>query len=361
MFYIFLPLLNTILLGFVFTYLVFPVYRVINNRIKKPRISSFIVCLLFILVITFPMLFAVNSLASEVFTISNTLQDQDVLSNLKEFKCAEDTAACQIINKALAMDIIETTLEDLMLEITTKVKVYLGEILLQIPAFTLNVFIILFMMYYLLIDGKSFLRKFYGLIPINICHKQIIVQKTRSVLGGILFGNILVGVVQGLLGGIGFFIFGMKAPILWGIMMFLFSFLPFVGTAIVWFPASLYIIIASLLSSDPTGIWRGIGLMIYGFLIVGTVDNVIRPRLVSERTNIHPVLVLFSVIGGIVVFKAAGIIIGPLIFGMFITILEMFEHEKDYLFNSEQLEVEKKSNKNNNKKTNSRTKKKGKK
>jgi len=358
MFYIFKPLLNTLLLGFVFSYLVHPIYKAINKRLKKPRISSFIVCVLFIVVITMPVLFAVNSLASEVFGISQMLTDTSLSETISSIKCSSDTTTCRVINKALGIDIIDTALDDLAFESTTKIKGYIGDLLLQIPTFILHVFIILFMMYYLQIDGKKFLRKIYNIVPINICHKQIIVQKTKSVMGGILYGNILVGVVQGVLGGLGFFIFGIKAPILWGIVMFLLSFLPFMGTGIVWFPASLYLIIGSLMSADTFGLWRGIGLLIYGTLIIGTVDNLIRPKLVSTRANIHPVLVLFAVFGGIVVFNAAGIIIGPLVFGMFITILEMFEHEKDYLFTSEEeLNKKTKPKKSNSKKKTKRKKK----
>lgn len=336
MFYIFKPLLNTLLLGFVFSYLVHPIYKAINKRLKKPRISSFIVCVLFIVVVTMPVLFAVNSLASEVFSISQVLTENSLSETISSIKCSSDTTTCRLINKALGVDIIDTTIDDLTLEGTTKIKSYIGSLLLQVPSLILNVFIILFMMYYLQIDGKKFLKKIYNIVPINISHKQIIVQKTKSVMGGILYGNILVGVIQGVLGGLGFFIFGIKAPILWGIIMFLLSFLPFLGTGIVWFPASVYLIINSLMSADTFGLWRGIGLLIYGSLIISTVDNFIRPKLVSTRANIHPVLVLFAVFGGIVVFNAAGIIIGPLVFGMFITILEMFEHEKDYLFSSDE-------------------------
>ena len=358
LFYIFRPLINTILSGFVFSYLVYPIYLFIYRKTKKPRLSSFLVCLLFIVVITLPILMSLNSLTQEVISIGKKFSDTDIIDDVLEFRCDSDTRICNTMNRMLDTSVIETTFADLISEFTTGMRKYVGEILLSIPSVIINIFIILFMMYYLLIDGKLFLARLYKSVPVGDKHKVNIFRKTKKVLGGILYGNIFVGAIQGFLGGVGFYMFGIKAPIVWGIIMFLFSFLPFIGTAVIWFPAAAYLIITSFLNSDPTGLWMGIGLLVYCALFVSTIDNFIRPKLVSNYTNIHPVLILFGVLGGIVVFKAAGIIIGPLIVGLFITLLDMFEQEKDFIFAVDEHKKEEKKKKSRKTQTKKKSKKK---
>ena len=328
--YIFRPLLNTILLGFVFTFLFYPVYKFFFKYIKRPRVSAFLVCLLFILIITIPVFFAINSLAIEVVHITNRFSDVSFLDSMESFKCQTETPICLFIERALNNQFVQTTLQDILSEIGSGSRKYIGEILIALPSIILQIFIIIFMMYYLFIDGEQFINKVRCFIPIKERHKEILFTDTKNVMGGILYGSILVGAVQAILGGLGFYIFGINSAIIWGIMMFFFTFIPFLGTAIIWFPASAYLIINSLMQQDTTGLYRGIGLLIYSALIVSTVDNFIRPKLVSSRTNLHPILVLFGVLGGIFVFNAAGVIIGPLILGIFVTLLEMYDKERNY-------------------------------
>lgn len=326
-FYIFRPLLNTILLGFVFTFLFYPIHKRLTNLIKRPRLSAFMICFLFILIITIPVLFAINALAGEIFSVSDRLTDASISGVLNLDSCSEEINFCRLVRPLLENNVIKRAGNDLLVSGITGAKKYVGNVLIAIPSFILQVFIIIFMMYYTFIDGHLLMNKIKKILPISEKHKKQFFDSIERMLGGILYGSIVVGVIQGILGGFGFFIFGVKAPILWGIIMFFFSFIPFLGTGIVWFPASAYIIINSAINHDNLGIFRGIGLIIYCTLFVSTIDNFIRPKLVSNRTKIHPVLVLFGVLGGLSVFNIAGVIIGPLLLGIFLTLLDMFEKE----------------------------------
>ncbi|MCB9359452.1 AI-2E family transporter [Candidatus Woesearchaeota archaeon] len=332
LFYLFRPLINTVLLGFVFTYLLYPLYKWIYGKTKKPRLSSFFVCYIFIFIVTIPVILAINSLVGEVYIVANKVTNPDFIDSVYALECTQNTTFCENVNKFIGVNVIESTLRDLTSTITSSLKNSVGKILLAIPQFILSVFIIIFMMYYLLIDGKSFIDHLYKIIPISKEHKMKVLNQTNRVLGGILYGSILVAAIQGFLGGIGFWIFGLKGPILWGLITAFVALIPFLGAGIVWFPASLYIIITSILDSDNMGMWKGIGLLFWGAILVSSSDNFIRPLLVSNRSKIHPVLVLFGVIGGILMFGPAGIIIGPLIVGMFIVILNMFYDERKFLF-----------------------------
>ena len=126
-----------------------------------------------------------------------------------------------------------------------------------------------------------------------------------------------MAVLQGILGGIGFFVVGIPNPVFWGFIMTILAFLPIVGTGLIWGPAGIILI------AEGNIIW-GIFLLVYGFFIVAGIDNIIRPRIISGKGKIHPIVALIGIIGGLKVFGFLGIIIGPLIAALFITMAEFF-------------------------------------
>jgi predicted PurR-regulated permease PerM len=326
-FYIFLPFVNTILTAIIFGYLFYPVYDFLYKRTGMKRISSFIVCVLFIIILTLPSLFVINVLTQEVFGISKSLAENSLDEQIRNIECNKDNAGCFFINGILK-EYLSTAINDLITYTTDRFKVGIGKTLLLIPNMILQIFILIFMMYYLFIDGDKFMDKMKSLTPIAARYKDKLFSQINIALKGILYGNIMVGIAQGGLAGIGFFIFGVHNPIILAMITFFASFIPIFGTAIIWVPVALSMMFKALSSGDGTGIMMGIGLLIYCTLFVGTIDNLLRPKLVSDQTNIHPLLILFGVLGGIGIFNLAGIVIGPLILGIFITLLELIEELK---------------------------------
>jgi predicted PurR-regulated permease PerM len=133
-------------------------------------------------------------------------------------------------------------------------------------------------------------------------------------------GTLVVGIIQGSLGGLAFWLLGLSAPVLWGVVMTVISLLPAVGSVLVWGPAAIYLLV--------TGeIVRGIILIVAGSFIIGTIDNVLRPLLVGRDTHMPDYLILLSMLGGIVLFGLSGFVIGPVIAALFITVWEMFTEE----------------------------------
>jgi predicted PurR-regulated permease PerM len=143
------------------------------------------------------------------------------------------------------------------------------------------------------------------------------VGKFVSVTRATLKGTILIGVAQGLLGGLAFWAVGIDGAIFWGTVMTVLSIIPGVGGALVWVPAAIILM--------ATGeIWRGIALGLFCALVVGSVDNVLRPRLVGQDTKMHELLIFFSTLGGLMFFGAMGFILGPILAALFVTAWEMF-------------------------------------
>jgi predicted PurR-regulated permease PerM len=181
----------------------------------------------------------------------------------------------------------------------------------------LQFFILLYTLFFLLMDGPGLLRKMTSYLPLREAEKELVLDKFVSVTRATLRGTLVIGIVQGTLGGLSFWVAGIDGALFWGTMMVVLSVLPVVGGALVWVPA--VIILAA------TGNWQSaLGLTLFNALIVGSVDNVLRPRLVGRDTEMHDLMILFSTLGGIGAFGPMGFIIGPILAAVFMTSWEIF-------------------------------------
>ena len=181
----------------------------------------------------------------------------------------------------------------------------------------LQFFILLYTLFFLLMDGPGLLRKMTSYLPLREAEKELVLDKFVSVTRATLRGTLVIGIVQGTLGGLSFWVAGIDGALFWGTMMVVLSVLPVVGGALVWVPA--VIILAA------TGNWQSaLGLTLFNALIVGSVDNVLRPRLVGRDTEMHDLMILFSTLGGIAAFGPMGFIIGPILAAVFVTSWEIF-------------------------------------
>jgi predicted PurR-regulated permease PerM len=142
-------------------------------------------------------------------------------------------------------------------------------------------------------------------------------DKFTSVTRATLKGTMLIGVIQGTLAGVAFWVVGIEGAIFWTTVMIVLSIIPAVGAALVWVPAAILLLAQG-------AVWRAVGLALFCGLVVGSVDNVLRPRLVGRDTKMHDLLILFSTLGGLVLFGVSGFIVGPILAALFVTVWEMF-------------------------------------
>ena len=183
--------------------------------------------------------------------------------------------------------------------------------------FLIGLGIMLYLLFFLLRDGAKLARKIMTVIPLSAEHKQLLIHKFITVVRATLKGNIVVAATQGALGGLIFWILGIEGPLLWGVIMALLSLLPAVGAAIIWLPVAIYFLV--------TGeYWVGSILILYGVLVIGLVDNILRPLLVGKDTKMPDYVVLISTIGGLTTFGLNGFVIGPLIAALFMAVWDLF-------------------------------------
>jgi predicted PurR-regulated permease PerM len=184
----------------------------------------------------------------------------------------------------------------------------------------LDLVIVLFICFFLLIDGENFINEIKLLSPLELSHHQRIVQQLERTLKATLKGSIIVALVQGLLGGIGFWIFNIPSAAFWGGCMVFCSVIPLVGTGLVWIPAVLYLIFSSSLG-------MGIGLALWGTLIISGADNILRSLLLKGEANLHPLFTFLSVLGGLIYFGFLGFILGPVVLSFLMTMFEIYKKE----------------------------------
>jgi predicted PurR-regulated permease PerM len=192
-------------------------------------------------------------------------------------------------------------------------------------SFMLRLFIMLYAMFFFLIGGREILEKILYYMPLGPKEENRMVERFISVTRATIKGTLVIGAIQGTLAGLAFFVAGIGGSAFWGTIMAVLSIIPGVGTALVWIPAVIYLIAIGKLTT-------GILLALWCGLVVGTVDNVLRPRLVGRDTKMSDLMILLGTLGGILVFGAVGFIVGPIIAALFVTIWEMYgEAFKEYL------------------------------
>ena len=183
--------------------------------------------------------------------------------------------------------------------------------------FVFNLFVLLYTMYFFLTGGPSLLRSVLAVLPLSELDKARMVDRFISVTRATLKGTVLIGTTQGILNGLAFWVVGIDGAIFWGTVMTVLSIIPGIGGALVWVPAAIILAVTGELV-------RAIGLSAFCGLVVGTIDNVMRPRLVGRDTEMHDLMIFFSTLGGLSLFGVTGFILGPLLAALFVTAWEMF-------------------------------------
>jgi len=183
--------------------------------------------------------------------------------------------------------------------------------------FIVNLCIVLYLLFFLVRDGDDLVRRIRTAIPLYPDQQRELFNRFTTVIRATVKGNVVVAVAQGALGGLIFWFLGVHAPVLWAVVMAFLSLLPAVGSALVWLPVAIYFLVTG-------AAWQGIVLIAFGVLVIGLVDNVLRPMLVGKDTKMPDYVVLISTLGGIAIFGLNGFVIGPVIAAMFMAVWDIF-------------------------------------
>lgn len=325
------PFITAILASIIIAYMAHPLYRLINKRLKRKNLSALIVTGIIILLIILPTFFVLQTLSKETYTIYLLSKQKIVSGELFREGCNADNFLCSssnIIKDFISDPQVNYQLQNIVERFTTFIMDSMSSFILFIPALIINFFIMIFIIFFLLRDGEGFAKKVRSLLPLKKHYQKRVFEKSKEVTFAVVYGHLFVALIQGALGGIGFLVLGISSPLLWGVLMAFAALIPFVGTPIIWLPAALYRFSNGLATGNNWQITTGIILFLYGALVISTLDNFLKPKIIGDKAEVHPILVLLGVLGGIKVFGIVGIIIGPVILAVFKMVVDMYEEER---------------------------------
>ena len=183
--------------------------------------------------------------------------------------------------------------------------------------FIFHFVVMFYTMFFFFTDGPRLVKSLLAYVPLAEEDKQRMLGNFVSVTRATLKGTVLIGLVQGILGGLAFFVVGIEGATFWGTVMTVLSIIPGIGGVLVWLPAGIVLLAMG-------HVWQAVGLMLFCSLIIGSIDNLLRPILIGRDTKMHELMIFFSTLGGLLAFGAMGFILGPVLAALFLTVWEIF-------------------------------------
>ncbi len=311
---LFLPFLEVIVLSSIFGVVLTPLHRKIANNIGGRRgIAAFLVVLLFAVVVITPSIFLTMKVFDESKGIYVQLTDSSEIDYIQKITNVIE-APVQKINPDFSVNISQYAGVS-----ADWITGHLSTILSSVFGIFTGIVLIFISLYFFLKDGEKFKNILIDLSPLKDKYDEEIFIRIKQTIHATVRGVLLVAVVQGILAGIGLWVFGIPNPTLWGSISAIASLIPGLGTAVVFIPAVAYMYIAG-------NVPFAIGLLLWGGLIVGLVDNFLGPYLYSKGGDVHQLIMLFAVLGGLSAFGPIGFIFGPLIISLFFALIDIYQN-----------------------------------
>lgn len=289
------------------------------EKILPNKVAAFGTLLTVFIILVGPVVALGFALFNDAQELAESLEDgrlEEIILDTAEFIRPDLT---EEERQAMVNDLFVETVQPWLLEQATNLASKAGSFLVE---FGIAVTVILFVMYYVLTDGHRLVGFLRRVVPMPAEQLQFLMKEGHNGLKAVFFGQILTSLIQGGLGGIGFLVAGVPGAILWAGVMAVMSLLPVIGPPVIWLPASIFLLAQG-------EIWQGVFLLGWGAIVVAQVDNFVRPKLIGDRADIHPLFVLVGVLGGVAAFGFMGLFLGPLLVGLTVSVLKVWE--KDYL------------------------------
>lgn len=315
------PFVNIVAFALIISILFYPLYKLLLKRVKKPALASLFTVLIVLSIVALPLWLFGQILFTELSNLFDSYRSGAFVIDRGEI-VASLPSQLQTLIQNLSQD-----LNNFIGRLSNEIFSSLSAIVSNVASFVIAFFMFVFVLYYLLKDGPKIKAVLMDISPIATNQENMLIDKIVTAVNGVVKGSFIVALVQGVVATVGYTIFGVPEPLLWGAFTVVAALVPTVGTSIALVPAVIYLLV--------TGHTPGaIGLTIWGAAAVGLVDNFIGPRLIGGSTRLHPVLVLLAVLGGIQFFGVLGFLIGPILMAVFVAMIEMYREEfKDYIAN----------------------------
>lgn len=312
-----LPFLAVLEWAIVLVIVFYPVHRRLAKKLRRPGLTALCSSLLVIVVVLVPLGFLIATLAREL-----TGAAQNLPHEMSPFLEGQSPVSAKLLSwleqhfnlgRAEMETFVIAKMRDVAGSLLSQSLGVIGNLLSGI----LQAIFVVFTMYYLFRDGEHIVSALPDALPLRRSESEAILKRTVEVIGASVYGVVTIATIQGILGGLAFWILGVPSPILWGVFLGFVCLIPIAGSFLVWLPAALYL--------GLTGHWtKALILVLWGTFVISLIDNFLRPRFIKQYTRLHELLVFFSVLGGMKLFGLLGIVLGPVVLAITIGLLQTF-------------------------------------
>lgn len=311
------PFIGVLAWATVLVIVFYPIHRRLVQRTRRPALSALLSCILVILTILVPVVLLTVAVLNELSGATQNLQaaivyllDPNSPVTGRVLRWAGNYIDIERIRSG---QYLAEQLQGVSGQIAGRTLGIIGGVVGAI----VQMFFVIFTMYYLFRDGDRIFDAVRDSLPVERKQAVSIMERARDVIGASVYGVLAIAVIQGTLGGLAFWTLGVPSALVWGVVMVFLSMIPMLGAFLVWVPAAIYL--------AATGHYvKALLLVLWGTLVIGMIDNFLRPKLVGSRTKLHELLIFFAVLGGLQVFGVLGIVMGPVILAITMTLIEIF-------------------------------------
>ena len=319
-FLIFRPYLGLMVFAGILAVLMLPVFRKLKGYFRgNATLSALSTVFLTLVLILLPMAFIAGTLVTEAVQLFNSVREhvdfENVAASLSKIlgPAQAEAVAAEVTRR---VQDVASYAQPFISGLTSNIVAVFSNTF----AFVLGFFIMLMGMYYLLKDGAVFKQTLLDLSPLTDEDDTTIFDRIIDAIKAVAYGQFVVSIIKGIIGGVAFFALGLPAPVFWGTMIALTNFIPAIGTALVTVPFIIYLFATGQL-------WQGIVLSGISVLVIGLVDNFLTPQVMKSRIRIHPMLILLSMLGGLSLFGAMGIFFGPIALSVTMAMIDIYKKE----------------------------------
>jgi predicted PurR-regulated permease PerM len=321
------PFLTPILLAAIIVTFTWPVYRRLREALKgKKKLAASLMLILVTVVLILPLSLLILLLIQQATGLFVAAQATDYSELLASLRLRERMETIERLAPWIDFETIEPggLIVNTIEQIPRWVALYGTALLAGLTNIAIGFIFMLLAAFYFYVEGDRIVEELRILSPLAEEHENEIIARFKGVIDATFRGQILTGLAQGFVTGVGLAIAGVPGAVFWGSVAAVFSLLPLIGAFAVWLPASVYLFAKAAIQDAP--MWPAIFLLLWGFLVVSVVDNLIRPWAMRHGTNMSAILLFFSILGGIRVFGIIGILLGPLVFALFVTMVHMYKY-----------------------------------
>lgn len=319
--YLFVPFFYPIFWAAVITIVFYPLYKTLGRYIKWQNVNSTLMLLVVLAVLIIPLILLSLLVVNESFKLFSTIGQYNIPTTENVSEGINVWA-----EKLGLVPYVEIVKEKWTVYAQSGSKIIGSHIVSAAKSITQTsakfifmFFVMLYALFFFFRDGEKMIKRVMHLSPLGDTYENMLLDRFTSTIRATLKGTFIVGGVQGIIGGILFWVTGVPGAFVWAVVMTAVAILPGVGPVIVWIPAAVLMLVFG-------HTWQGLTIVAVGAGVIGTIDNLLRPMIVGKDIEMHPVIVLFSTLGGILIFGISGFIIGPVIAALYMAVVSIYDH-----------------------------------